>query len=208
MKGVYLEIFLIYSSGSQLVWRSKVINLKTILLESIMRSISAKLFCICTSAEFRLSFQLVEILTLQVSLAEIYSFIMILNSNMIFWTPESVLCPVLAFKNMISDTPASVHDPAFVRRTDKGRIKPLLYKHLQEKIKNLISKTGRDPQLYSSHSFRRGGCTWAFKAGVPTDLIQHHGDWLSDCYKRYLAFDFKEKLSVSEAMARKIIFLD
>ena len=52
-----------------------------------MRNISPKLICICTSAEFRLSFQLVEILTLQVSLAEIYSFIMILNSNMIFWAP-------------------------------------------------------------------------------------------------------------------------
>ena len=61
-------------------------NLKAILLESITRNISAKLFCICTSAEFCLSFQLVEILTLQVSLAEIYSFIIILNSNMIFWT--------------------------------------------------------------------------------------------------------------------------
>ena len=80
--------------------------------------------------------------------------------------PESVLCPVLTFKNMIRATPALVHHPAFVRRTDKGRIKPLLYKHLQEKIKILMSKTGRDPQLYSSHSFRRGGCTWAFKAGV------------------------------------------
>ena len=83
----HLEIFLFYSSGSQLVCHSKVINLKAILLESIMRNISAKLFCICTSAEFRLSFQLVEILTLQVSLVEIYSFIMILNSNMIFLTP-------------------------------------------------------------------------------------------------------------------------
>ena len=58
---------LIYSSGSQLIWQSKVINLKAILLESILRNISAKLFCICTNAEFRLSFQLVEILTLQVS---------------------------------------------------------------------------------------------------------------------------------------------
>ena len=48
-----------------------------------MRNISAKLFCNCTSDDFRLSFQLVEILTL----AKIYSFIMILNSNMIFWTP-------------------------------------------------------------------------------------------------------------------------
>ena len=62
-------------------------NLKAILLESIMRNISAKLFCICTSAEFRLSFQLVEILTLQVSLAEIYSFIMLLSSNMIHLDP-------------------------------------------------------------------------------------------------------------------------
>ena len=62
-------------------------SLKGSLLESIMRNISAKLFWICTSAEFRLSFQLVEIFTLQVSLANIYSFIMILNSNMIFWTP-------------------------------------------------------------------------------------------------------------------------
>ena len=30
-------------------------------------------------------------------------------------------------------------------------------------------------------------------------------DWLSECYKRYLTFDFNEKLSVSEAMATKII---
>ena len=52
-----------------------------------MRNISAKLFGICTSAEFRILFQLVEILTLQVSLAKIYTFIMIFNSNMIFWTP-------------------------------------------------------------------------------------------------------------------------
>ena len=65
----------------------QIYNFKAILFESNMRNISAKLFCICTSVEFRLSFQLVEILTLQVSLAEIYSFIMILNSNMIFWTP-------------------------------------------------------------------------------------------------------------------------
>ena len=33
------------------------------------------------------SFQIEEIPTLQISLAEIYSYIMILNSNMIFWTP-------------------------------------------------------------------------------------------------------------------------
>ena len=87
----------------------------------------------------------------------------------------------------------------------KGSLQPLLYSQLQERIKSLIFKTGRDPSLYSSHSFRRGGCTWAFKAGVPTGLIQHHGDWLSECYKRYLAFNFHEKLSVSGRMAAKVM---
>ena len=119
--------------------------------------------------------------------------------------PDLVLCTVLANENMMRATPASPDDPVFSMRTNKGKVKPLIYRHLQEKIKGLIAKTGRDPHLYVSHSFRRGGCSWAFKAGVPTDLIQHHGDWLSECYKRYLTFDFNEKLSVSEAMATKII---
>ena len=64
-----------------------------------MRNISAKLFGICTSTEFRISFQLVEILTLQVSLAEIYSFIMILNSNTIFWAPILEYFKILSLPN-------------------------------------------------------------------------------------------------------------
>ena len=55
-------------------------NLKAILLESIMRNISAKLFCICTSAEFHLSFQLLEILTLQVFDHEMISTVILLPS--------------------------------------------------------------------------------------------------------------------------------
>ena len=55
-------------------------NLKAILLESIMRNISAKLFCICSSAEFRLSFQLLEILTLQVFDHEMISTVILLPS--------------------------------------------------------------------------------------------------------------------------------
>ena len=119
--------------------------------------------------------------------------------------PGSDLCPVKADKNMSKLMPASGHQPAFLINTGKGRIKPLIYGPLQEKIEGLISKTGRDSSLYSTHSLGKGGCSWAFTAGVPTNLIQHHGDWLSDCYKNYLTFDFHEKLLVSERMACKII---
>lgn len=119
--------------------------------------------------------------------------------------PRSQLCPVSAYKNMISLIPAADSDPAFCFLSSKGEIKPILYKQLQQKLRSLTAKTGREPDMFSSHSFRRGGCTWAFKSGVPTNLIQHHGDWLSDCYKNYLSFDFREKLSVSNSMAARII---
>ena len=119
--------------------------------------------------------------------------------------PGSVLCPVSAYTHMISLCPAKDIDPAFCINIINKRVVPLLYAQLQHRLKSLIAKTGRDPNLFSSHSFRRGGCSWAFKLGVPTNLIQHHGDWLSDCYKNYLAFDFQTKLSVSSDMAMRIL---
>lgn len=43
---------------------------------------------------------------------------------------------------------------------------------------------------YTGHSFRRGGATYAFRSGVPGELIQVMGDWKSDAYKRYFDFSF------------------
>ena len=70
--------------------------------------------------------------------------------------PGSVLCPVEAYKTMIREVLAASQDPVFVMRTGSGKLKPLLYKQLQEKIIVFTGKTGRDPALYASHSFRRG----------------------------------------------------
>ena len=53
-------------------------------------------------------------------------------------------------------------------------------------IKLLISKIGLRPSNFSPHSFRRGGATFAFQAGVPEHPIQQHGDWRSEAYRRYL----------------------
>lgn len=38
--------------------------------------------------------------------------------------------------------------------------------------------------------FCRGGATYAFRSGVPGELIQVMGDWKSDAYKRYFDFSF------------------
>ena len=38
-----------------------------------------------------------------------------------------------------------------------------------------------------------------------SELIQQHGDWVSDCYKEYLTYDFEQKLSVSKRMCSFIV---
>ena len=53
--------------------------------------------------------------------------------------------------------------------------------------------------------FRRGGSTYAFISGVPADLIQLHGDWRSDAYKKYLGFSLEDKMSVAERMKEEIL---
>ena len=71
--------------------------------------------------------------------------------------PGSVLCPMSAYTHMISLCPAKDIDPAFCINNSNKMVVPLLYAQLQHRLKSSIAKTGRDPYLFSSHSFRRGG---------------------------------------------------
>ena len=87
----------------------------------------------------------------------------------------------------------------------KRRVIPITYPVFQGRLRDLVAKTGRNAASFSSHSMRRGGIQLAFKAEVKTELIQQHGDWVSDCYKEYLTYDFEQKLSVSKKMCSTII---
>lgn len=113
---------------------------------------------------------------------------------------DSIFCPVSAYNLMCSLIPGDENTPVFVHYNRAGRLIPISYELFQTKLRKLVAQTGEDPSLYSSHSLRRGGASWAFSSKVPVDLIQSHGDWSSDCYKKYLQFSFKDKLSVSEQM--------
>lgn len=89
---------------------------------------------------------------------------------------------------MLSCLPATANDPAFCESNKKSRYVAVTCYQFQKKLRQLISLSGRDEMLYSSHSLRRGGCSCAFKSNVKSELIQLHGDWLSDCYKEYLTY--------------------
>jgi hypothetical protein len=69
----------------------------------------------------------------------------------------------------------------------------------------MIRDIGKNPDVYSTHSFRRGCASWTFAAEVPSELIQFYGDWKSDAYKIYLKFSLDDKISVATKMTSHIL---
>ena len=96
----------------------------------------------------------------------------------------SVLCPVKAYNQMCTNVKVNPEAPLFSLSKNKF----VTYDMFQKKLKDAIRVVGLDPDLYSSLSFRRGEATFAFRSGMPSELIQLHGDWKSDAYKEYLIF--------------------
>ena len=99
--------------------------------------------------------------------------------------PGSPLCPVVAFDRMVRLVPAPKLAPAFCLLTQPERL-PLSRGLFLKSLASLILRTGLSPKGFTGHSFRRGGATCAFGAGVPGELIKQHGQWRSDAYLRYL----------------------
>jgi hypothetical protein len=57
-----------------------------------------------------------------------------------------------------------------------------------------------DPADYGTHSFRRFGATFAHMKGLPNDLVQYMGRWVSDCFQRYFLFSDDYKVDISKQM--------
>ena len=115
----------------------------------------------------------------------------------------SELCPVIAFKTMCSKVKVKPEEPLFMFSSKKC----LFYRDFQKKLKHVISIIALDPDKFSSHGFRRGGSTFAFRSHVPADLIQLHDDWKSDAYKKYLALTVEYKVIVAQKMKEQILKL-
>ncbi len=115
--------------------------------------------------------------------------------------PNSALCPVWAINNMIRKVPANSVCPAFCLPNGS----PITYSTFLASLKMLISAIGKDPSIFSCHSFRRGGTVWCHKAQVGTRLLMLHGTWRSDCYKEYLDHPLHDRTTVFSKMRQAII---
>ena len=112
---------------------------------------------------------------------------------------RSKLCPVRAFRSMVEYVPAHTNDPAFCWPGTLGNV-PVTYHEFQTFLRSCLKLLGFDESKYSSHSFRRGGATWANMVGVPPEMIQIMGDWQSDSYMRYIKVDLAQRLQVAKKL--------
>ena len=118
----------------------------------------------------------------------------------------SPLCPVLAYEQLLARLEVHKLGPAFVF-SDQGKITWLTKKTFINTFRAVLKSGGvANATLFTGHSFRRGGASWAFQAGIPGELIQICGDWASDAYKRYLEFTMHDKLDLAAQLVRHLPF--
>ena len=102
--------------------------------------------------------------------------------------PHSLLCPVLALKNMVATLPGSANDPLFaICRC--GHWLPLTDSIVRKHLKRIIRVLGWENQNFTFHTFRRSGASWAYNHDAPIRAIKYQGTWFSDCIYRYIAAD-------------------
>jgi len=119
--------------------------------------------------------------------------------------PGSPLCPRLAYDRMVGPLPVPGASPAFVYWDGRGKVVSLTQPEFVSRLRRLLLRVGVDPKGFSGHSFRRGGASCAFQAGVPGELVQLHGDWRSDAYLKYLAVPMQQRLQVTHLMRAFIL---
>jgi hypothetical protein len=99
--------------------------------------------------------------------------------------------------------PGKETDPAFFIPQGQHKI-PVSYQQWQKWLKYLIEASGRDPNRFATHSFRRGGASFAFQAGVPVEVIKLLGDWKSDAFFRYLQVPILDKAKAASRISKHI----
>ena len=117
---------------------------------------------------------------------------------------DSILCPVTALQNMF-DRLVTVYPnmPLFSYSRNKNFV-CLTYSSFVKALKQVLSACGYDYSKYSGHSFRRGGATFAFSCGIPSEYIKIHGDWKSSAYLRYIDVDTSMKWKLAYSMSDKL----
>ena len=103
-------------------------------------------------------------------------------------------------KQLLSTVDAPENSPAFTY----GPNKFIGYDLFTRRLKQLLLSSGLNPELYSGHSFRRGGASFLFSVGASQLMVQVLGDWSSMVYTRYLFLSAEDRMAAQHLIAQAI----
>ncbi len=112
-------------------------------------------------------------------------------------------CAQFILINMCAKVPEDHFGPAFVLSVH-NKIVPVSYQQYPFLFYRCMQLVGQDTVQFSSHSFRRGGDTWALRSEVPGELVKVYGDWTSDAYRSYSKFSLEQFLLVAKSMVNSV----
>ena len=113
---------------------------------------------------------------------------------------DPALDPVRHLHALFASVITGDDDPAFSFSYRKF----INYKSFTSRLKILLARSGYNPDLFSGHSFRRGGASFLQSCGGTALMIQSSGDWSSQCFTRYLYLTENERLQSQSLIARGI----
>ena len=118
---------------------------------------------------------------------------------------DSVLCPLRAFKKVLSLFKHEPQQHLFCLPSGDS----LTYRYFQEQLKEILANLGvPNADEYTSHSYRRGGTTFLFLCGVPLEIRKLLGNWRSQCYLTYLEFPLETRTAACKLMKFRIMALE
>ena len=103
-------------------------------------------------------------------------------------------------EQLLSSVDVPVDSPAFSYSSRSF----ITYDQFTRRLKQILSLSGLDPDLYSGHSFRRGGASFLFSSGASQLMVQVLGDWTSMVYTRYLFLSADDRMSAQLLMSQAI----
>jgi len=81
---------------------------------------------------------------------------------------------------MLSLVPGPPTSPVFLLPDNTNFNFPLTMRVLVSSFRNALELAGVPDSLsFRGHSFRRGAATWAFRIGIPGEIIQLYDGWFN-----------------------------
>ena len=120
---------------------------------------------------------------------------------------DPVLCPFIALLHSMSFTAsratANSHVFTYLDYDSLG-MKCFTFRSFINKLRDSLQSLGLSPGLYAGHSFRRGGATHAFQAGVPVELIKILRDSKSGSVELYLTVPLQVRLMTANLVSKSV----